>query len=219
MSRVYNHAAIQEYFRSNAKVVDTPQQLNEIYAIAFINQPGEDGTRDVQLGLHTKLLGTLIGPKYNKEITVKYGESKKAFLAAAVDQYLEVADEKSVSEAMKEDRASGDASGAAAMDKTGEDDIDMETGGGDSERELALMPRLQEWMQMVERREQDVVAREEALKQREVEVQAAESDHQATIKDREKHVKTLEAAVFHQRLGMMRERAMLDEARHKLAQD
>ncbi|EME77069.1 uncharacterized protein MYCFIDRAFT_84738 [Pseudocercospora fijiensis CIRAD86] len=91
--RVYNHEAIGEYFRSggNSKLIDTLTKLNKIYAIAFIDDPPEDGTREVQIKLLTNLLSSLMGPKYNNTVNVDYSEfrTKKDFIAAAANEYLE----------------------------------------------------------------------------------------------------------------------------------
>ncbi|KXS97698.1 hypothetical protein AC578_1492 [Pseudocercospora eumusae] len=222
MSRVYNHEAIQEYLRSNTNVLDTTGKLNQIYAIAYIKDPPKGENRDAQIALHSNLLSTLMGAKHKKNITVDYGHgnSKKAFIAAAADEYLAASEEARPEEGDEEDNVSlNDAvmsnaddngrnmSPEGAAEHEGSEELDTSEALA---RFLVEHPEVRAWVDNVVQREQETDLFYDELSQRESDMQAAQVEldlRMAALEGREADVKKRETEVKKQEAGVKQREA------------
>lgn len=202
-NRIYNHEAIGEYFRNggnSSKLIDTPTKLNKIYAIAYINDPAEDGTRDGQITLLDRLLSALTGPKHKNTASVNYGEfTKKEFIAAAADEYLagKSKGKKKVVRFKPQEVASVESQEDEEVQEqeqeytsSADEDAEMMDANTDDDDEGSNTPSQAELDAFVAQVSEKLHDRESAVEQRELDLEAAEDEYRksaaALKKDQEK---------------------------------
>ncbi|KAF7195968.1 hypothetical protein HII31_02730 [Pseudocercospora fuligena] len=230
-NRVYNHEAIGEYFRSggNSKLIDTPTKLNKIYAIAFIDDPPEDGTREVQIKLLTNLLSSLMGAKYKNAVNVDYGEfrTKKDFIAAAANEYLEgkskgkkkivrFQPQEVVDVESQEDEEVQEQEQEQEYTSSANEDAEMADANIDDDDGTNSMISEGEFNEFVASIREDLYNREKAIEQRELDLQAAEAEQRKTAAALEKDLKTCASKLENSKAAERKQRQSTAELQIKL---